>query len=141
MEYLLMELFGGGIADWEMIGETGYDWHEILERAKNTFGDLDNINFKCLLETIFEMAKEDFIDMINEFIEENDKEYKDDIDKLKSFNFDDEEHWYFNTNYLDNDIMITVDEDIKKILDYHFEDEIDEINDNIGFTYIEINVE
>ena len=29
MECLLGELFGGGIADWQMIGDTQYDW-EVL---------------------------------------------------------------------------------------------------------------
>lgn len=142
MEYLLIELFGGGTADWEMIGETNYDWHEVLKMAKDIFGSLESIDFQCLLETIFIMAKNEFVNMIDKFIEEKDyEEYKNVIDKLKNYDFDDDGNWYFNTNYLDNDIMITVDEDIKKILDYHFEDEIDKINDNIGFTYIQINVE
>lgn len=142
MEYLLMELFGGGTADWGMIGETHYDWHDIMEMAKDIFGSIESIDFQCLLETIFIMAKDEFVNMVDKFIKGKDyEEYKNVINKLKNFDFDNDENWYFNLNYLDNDIIINVDEDIKEILDLYFEDEIDKINDNIGFTYIQINVE
>lgn len=144
MEYLLIELFGGGTADWEMIGETNYDWHTILERAKDIFGYIDNIDFQCLLEMIFVMAQEDFSKMVDKFIEENrnNEEYKEIIEKLKSVDFEDDGRtWQFDTNYLACSITLFVDKEVKNILEEYLQDEIDKINDNIGFTYIAIESE
>lgn len=34
MEYILIELFGGGSADWRNIASTEYNWSDIFETAK-----------------------------------------------------------------------------------------------------------
>ena len=142
MEYLLIELFGGGTADWEMIGETQYVWHDIVQNLLMRF-DFKDIGFCDFLVEIFEMARKDFCRMIDKFINENrnNEEYKDIINKLKKVDFTDDSIWYENVNYLDNDLVLTVDEEMSNILEQYFEDEIDKINDNIGFNYIQINVE
>lgn len=34
MEYILINLFGGGTLDWEDIGQTEYDWADIIDIMK-----------------------------------------------------------------------------------------------------------
>ena len=101
--------------------------------------------FEIFLETIFYMATDEFVEIVDKFIEDNEDSEDEYLQKavsiLKDFNFSSMDNWYYNTNFLDNDIMITVTKEVQDVLYEYLEDKIDKINDNIGFTYIQINVE
>lgn len=109
MEWILMTLFGGGTADWNDIANTEYNWEDIFEELKMEFGDLEEIDINDIYAIIMEEGKRDFIKMVNDFIIEN-------------------------KNTEDKDLK----QAIEKLKDFDFEDEIEKINDRIGFTYIEI---
>lgn len=144
MEWILMTLFGGGTADWNDIANTEYNWEDIFEELKMEFGDLEEIDINDIYAIIMEEGKRDFIKMVNDFIIENknteDKDLKQAIEKLKDFDFEDEENnWYIMANCLDSHIQLFVnDTELYDILNDYFADEIEKINDRIGFTYIEI---
>lgn len=140
MEYILSALFGGGTLDWEMIGQTEYDWEDIIEEYRSNFGSIENAEFNSFLEIIFEMAEREFAEMVDEFIKEYEynEDYKGVVEKLKEVDFEDYDIWATYTNYLDNGIYLKVEKEIKDILDEYLSDKIDRINDNIGFTCIEI---
>lgn len=144
MEWILMTLFGGGTADWNDIANTEYNWEDIFEELKMKFGDLEEIDINDIYAIIMEEGKRDFIKMVNDFIIENknteDKDLKQAIEKLKDFDFEDEENnWYIMANCLDSHIQLFVnDTELYDILNDYFADEIEKINDRIGFTYIEI---
>lgn len=38
MEYILINLFGGGTLDWQDVGQTEFCWEDIIEIMKNYFG-------------------------------------------------------------------------------------------------------
>lgn len=144
MEWILMALFNGGTADWNDIANTKYNWEDIFEGLKIKFGDLEEVDINDIYAIIMEEGKRDFIKMVNDFIIENknteDKDLKQAIEKLKDFDFEDEENnWYIMANCLDSHIQLFVnDTELYDILNDYFADEIEKINDRIGFTYIEI---
>ena len=144
MEWILMALFGGGAADWNDIANTKYNWEDIFEELKMEFGDLDGVDINDIYTIIMEEGKGDFIKMVNDFITENknteDKDLKQAVEKLKDFDFDNDEIWFIYANCLDSHIYLKVeDTEIIDILNDYLEDEIDNINDKIGFTYINIS--
>ena len=144
MELILMALFGGGYGDWNDIANTEYNWEDIFEELKMKFGGLEGVDINDIYTIIMEKGKWDFIKMVNDFIIENknteDKDLKQAIEKLKDFDFEDEENnWYIMANCLDSHIQLFVnDTELYDILNDYFADEIEKINDRIGFTYIEI---
>lgn len=95
MEWILMALFNGGTADWNDIANTEYDWEDIFEELKIKFGDLEGVDINDIYTIIMEKGKWDFIKMVNDFIIENknteDKDLKQAIEKLKDFDFDNDE--------------------------------------------------
>lgn len=143
IESILMALFGGGYGDWNDIANTEYDWENIFELLKEKYGSLDNVNINNIYTTIMEMGQIDFIAMIDEYIKENkdnkDKEVKRIVEKLSYFDFQDEKNWTIYANCLDSHLYLYVDDtEIYDILNDYLEDEIEKINDKIGFTYINI---
>lgn len=143
MELILMALFGGGYGDWNDIANTEYDWENIFELLKEKYGSLDNVNINNIYTTIMEMGQIDFMAMIDEYIKENkdnkDKEVKRIVEKLSYFDFQDEKNWTIYANCLDSHLYLYVDDtEIYDILNDYLEDEIEKINDKIGFTYINI---
>ena len=143
IESILMALFGGGYGDWNDIANTEYDWENIFELLKEKYGSLDNVDINNIYTTIMEMGQIDFMAMIDEYIKENkdnkDKEVKRIVEKLSYFDFQDEKNWTIYTNCLDSHLYLYVDDtEIYDILNDYLEDEIEKINDKIGFTYIDI---
>lgn len=144
MEWILMALFDGGAADWNDIANTKYNWEDIFEELKMEFGDLEGVDINDIYTIIMEEGKGDFIKMVNDFIIENknteDKDLKQAIEKLKDFDFNNNEIWSIYANCLDSHIYLKIeDTEIIDILNDYLEDEIDNINDKIGFTYINIS--
>ena len=143
IESILMALFGGGTADWSDIANTEYNWEDIFELLKEKYGSLDNVDINNIYTTIMEMGQIDFMAMIDEYIKENkdnkDKEVKRIVEKLSYFDFQDEKNWTIYANCLDSHLYLYVDDtEIYDILNDYLEDEIEKINDKIGFTYINI---
>ena len=141
MERILMALFGGGELDWQEISKTNYDWEEIINKARQIYG-LDT-DITCLFEFVFRLAKNDFCNMINDYIKSynEDKLFGKEIEILKNFDFENEENWYFNCNCLDNDIILYVNEETKKAIDEIVDiKDLNAINDKIGFNEIKIEV-
>jgi hypothetical protein len=137
---LLTTLFGGGIDDWIMISKTKYDWDNVITRLKIRFGR-DEYTFNDLVAEIFEMAKDDFCRVIDEYILENqnNEEKQEIVEKLQSYDFDNDENWDIYCNCLDNRVNLLVeDEEMENLLNDLFEKELDEIADKIGFNCIEI---
>lgn len=133
MEEILMATYGGGIADWKDIAQTRYNWSEIIERAKTRYYG-EEITINDLYETILNMAIEDFNDIVEEYKmnKENDIDYigqLEEINILNSFDI-----W---CNCLDTRIQFIGDKQDIELLQGLFEKEIEEINDKIGFTYID----
>lgn len=143
IENILMALFGGGYGNWNDIANTEYDWENIFELLKEKYGSLDNVDINNIYTTIMEMGQIDFMAMIDEYIKENkdnkDKEVKRIVEKLSYFDFQDEKNWTIYANCLDSHLYLYVDDtEIYDILNDYLEDEIEKINDKIGFTYIDI---
>lgn len=144
VENILISLFGGGYIDWGNLAETGYDWDNIFELLKERYGSLEEVEINDIYETILNIGKVDFISMIDKFIKENKESNNENvkriISKLQDFDFEDEENnWYIMANCLDSHIQLLVDDtELYDILNDYFADEIEKINDKIGFTYVEI---
>lgn len=143
MELILIALFGGGYRDWNDIANTEYDWEDIFKELKIEFRDLERVDINDIYTIIMGKGKWDFIKMVNDFIIENknteDKDLKQAIEKLKDFDFDNDEIWFIYANYLDSHIYLKIeDTEIIDILNNYLEDEIEKINNKIGFTYINI---
>ena len=136
MEEILIALFGGGICDWQDISQTKYDWEEIIGRAKERYGF--DVDINCLYETILNMALEDLNDLIEDYIAEaNTEEEKTIAEQLEKVNIEDDfDIW---CNCLDTHLNYIGDEEIGRIIQDIFEDKIDKIDENIGFTYIDFN--
>ena len=143
IESILMALFGGGYGDWNDIANTEYNWEDIFEEVKIKFGGLEGVDINDIYTIIMEMGQIDFMAMIDEYIKENkdnkDKEVKRIVEKLSYFDFQDEKNWTIYANCLDSHLYLYVDDtEIYDILNDYLEDEIEKINDKIGFTYIDI---
>ena len=143
IESILIALFGGDYGNGSDIANTEYDWENIFELLKEKYGSLDNVDINNIYTTIMEMGQIDFMAMIDEYIKENkdnkDKEVKRIVEKLSYFDFQDEKNWTIYANCLDSHLYLYVDDtEIYDILNDYLEDEIEKINDKIGFTYIDI---
>lgn len=143
MEYILMAIFDdGGILDWNMLEKTNYDWYEIMDNIIGNYGtDLRSIGVNTFINTIFDMAISDFQEAVNNFIEENkyNEDLKNKIQILEDIDFSSYDNWNTYTNYIDNSIDLVVkNKEIIDIINKYLKDEIEEINDNIGFTEINI---
>lgn len=129
MEWILMALFGGGTLDWQDIGQTEYDWEEIFERARMDFG-MENVNINTLYQIILEIALEELALAMCEYKGETSEDFKNCSGDIYSY-FD---IW---CNCLDTKLTyIGENELLGKEIQDKMADKIEEINDKIGFTYI-----
>ena len=143
MEYILMSIFGGGTADWQDIGQTEYDWDDILEKAKDIDGVeyLENLNINDLYYAILELALQELQEEINRYIKNNySEEEKEDFEKLKQIDCTDTEQWDIWCNCLDTHLSFVGDSELAEVLSAHLQYNIDKISDKIGFTYIDLNI-
>ena len=130
VEYILMAMFGGGIADWQDIAQTEYDWEEIFDRIY----DLKTTDINDLYYEILNMARTDLAEIIEEYVEN--ANIKEEIILANKIEDISEEDFEIFTNCLDTHIRFRGTEEQGKIIQELFEDKIEEINDKIGFTYI-----
>lgn len=134
MEYILMELFDGGSADWRDIADTEYDWCDIFETAKNYNGtdNIEDLSINDLYFAICYMAVNELLNAIEEYC--NSANTKEEIalaEQIENISIEDFEIF---ANCLDT--HITYIGENEEIIQKIFDDEIDEINNKIGFTYI-----
>ena len=155
---ILMTLFGGGSADYDMLDKCNYDFKDIL-RHIDSFTTREDMDFndiligaideyKSNLEEAIENKKREMEDNLKYL--ENELEVcgygkreimeiesvKADLEKLKQlYPFDDIE---YNTNYLDTQIWV-VDDEIKAIYKEFLADEVKKENEKIGF--VELNLD
>ena len=142
MEYILINLFGGGTLDWQDVGKTGYDWEYIIDIMKNYFGDnMENWNINNFYWGVLYFALTELKDIVDDFIAKNteNEDMKDDIKILQGLDID--EDFEIFCNCLATNCTFIGDEDLGKVLVKYFQDDIDEISNNIGFTYIEMNLD
>lgn len=130
MEYILMALFGGGILDWQDISKTQYEWEDIFEQAKTNYGAND-LEINDLYATILEMALYDLEQAMRNCEKETSEEFKECYKNIENY-------FEIYTNYLDTRLYYVGDnEELAQEIQEKLEDEIDEINEKIGFTYIQ----
>ena len=129
MEYILIALFGGGTLDWEDIGETEYDWKDIFERVKINF-NINDIDINTLYMTILEMALEELADAMQNYEGETSEEFKNCAYDINSY-------FEIYCNCIDTHLSFIDTEKLGKEIQEKMADKIDEINEKIGFTYIE----
>lgn len=143
MEYILMSIFGGGTLDWQDIGQTEYDWDDIIEHAKYTKGVefLEDLNINDLYGAILELALEELQEEITRYIKNNySAEEKDIFDKLSRIDCTDTEQWEIWCNCLDTHLMFIGNSELAEVLSAHLQYNIDKISDKIGFTEINLNI-
>ena len=130
MEYILISLFGGGIADWQDIAETKYDWEEIFDNLKDRM-DFENIDINDIYEQIMLMARDELYNEIAEYDGEANTREEIAIAKvLENIDFD------IYANCLDSHINFIGTEEQAASIQELFREKIEELNDKIGFTYI-----
>ena len=155
---ILMTLFGGGSADYDMLDKCNYDFEDIL-RHIDSFTTREDMDFNDILigaideyrsnlEKAIENKKRELEDNLKYL--ENELEVcgygkreimeiesiKADLEKLeKLYPFDDIE---YNTNYLDTQIWV-LDDEIKAIYKEFLADEVEKENKRIGF--VELNLD
>ena len=155
---ILMTLFGGGSADYDMLDKCNYDFEDIL-RHIDSFTTREDMDFNDILigaideyrsnlEKAIENKKRELEDNLKYL--ENELEVcgygkreimeiesiKADLEKLeKLYPFDDIE---YNTNYLDTQIWVA-DDEIKAIYKEFLSKEVDEENEKIGFCELDLD--
>ena len=144
MEYILQAIFqSGGSLDWQMISETNYNWEDIIEVALDYNGtnNIRDLDFNCLLYAIFELGKREFINNLQAELKKyrDNENYKNIVKKIDEIDFENNEIWDMWVNSLDNHFNLFVnDDEIVKFFYTELEDFINNINDNIGFCYLNI---
>lgn len=135
MEYILIELFGGGSADWCDIASTEYNWCDIFETAKNYNGtdNIEDLSINDLYFAICYMAVNELLDIIKEYC--NSANTKEEITLAEQIEDISREDFEIYVNCLDTHINYIGEngEIIQEILN----NEIDNINNKIGFTHID----
>lgn len=134
MEYILMSLFGGGICDWQDIGQTNYSWSDIFETAKDIdcTDYIENLSINSLYYAICYMGVSELLDCIEEYCDSaNTKEEIILAKQLKNTSIEDFDIY---VNCLDTYINYIGEN--REIISQLFSDKIDEINDKICFTCI-----
>lgn len=155
---ILMTLFGGGSADYDMLDKCNYDFEDIL-RHIDSFTTREDMDFNDILigaideyrsnlEKAIENKKRELEDNLKYL--ENELEVcgygkreimeiesiKADLEKLeKLYPFDDIE---YNTNYLDTQIWV-LDDEIKAIYKEFLADEVEKENEKIGFVELDLD--
>lgn len=134
MEYILINLFGGGVADWQDISQTKYYWNEIFSNLKDRM-ELENIDINDLYEQIMLMARDELYNEMAEYAGKANTREEIAIAKILE-NIDVEEDFDIYANCLDSHINFKGTEEQAEIIQEIFREKIDEIDDKIGFTYI-----
>lgn len=130
MENILISLFGGGILDWQDISKTQYKWEEIFERARIDFG-MKNIDINTLYQIILEIALEELALAMQEYSGEKSEDFE-------NCSLDIYSYFEICTNYLNTSLYyIGEDEELAEEIQKKMRGKIEEIEDRIGFTYIE----
>lgn len=157
-EDILMTLFGGGIADYDMLEKCEYDFEDILSYI-DSFCSREEMDFNSILLGAIDLYRsnlEKAIENKKRELEDNWKyleneleicgygkreimeieSVKADLEKLeKLYPFDDIE---YNTNYLDTQIWVA-DDEIKAIYKEFLSKEVDEENEKIGFCELDLD--
>lgn len=155
---ILMTLFGGGIADYDMLEKCEYDFEDILSYI-DSFYSREEMDFNAILLGAIDLYRsnlEKAIENKKRELEDNWKyleneleicgygkreimeieSVKADLEKLeKLYPFDDIE---YNTNYLDTQIWVA-DDEIKAIYKEFLSKEVDEENEKIGFCELDLD--
>ena len=155
---ILITLFGGGIADYDMLDKCNYEFEDIL-RHIDSFTTREDMDFNDILigaideyrsnlEKVIEDKKIEMADNLKYL--EHKLDYcgygkrelmeieitKEDLNKIESlYPFDDIE---YNTNYLDTQIWVA-DDDKKAIYKEFLSKEIDKENEKIGFVELDLD--
>lgn len=155
---ILMTLFGGGIADYDMLEKCEYDFEDILSYI-DSFCSREEMDFNSILLGAIDLYRsnlENAIENKKAEMEENLKYLENrldyvaygktdlmeievaraDLEKIeKLYPFDDIE---YNTNYLDTQIWVA-DDEIKAIYKEFLSKEVDEENEKIGFCELDLD--
>lgn len=155
---ILMTLFGGGIADYDMLEKCEYDFEDILSYI-DSFYSREEMDFNSILLGAIDLYRsnlENAIENKKAEMEENLKYLENrldyvaygktdlmeievaraDLEKIeKLYPFDDIE---YNTNYLDTQIWVA-DDEIKAIYKEFLSKEVDEENEKIGFCELDLD--
>lgn len=139
MEYILVALFGGGVLDWEDVGKTNFCWEDIIDLMKDRLcKDVGNFGINDFYWAVLVCALEKLEDKVNNFIEENnsteDVDIKKDIEILSNMNILSDFEIYCNC--LDTNCYFVGSNDLRQVLLKYFEEDIDKISEDIGFTYL-----
>lgn len=122
MENILTTLFGGGILDWQDISKTKYDWEDIFDKLdyNNDTIDINDLYYKIMETAVYEL--DNIINNDNKILEK----------------YNGVEDFEIYANYcLDSTIKFIGDNEVGEKIQNIFKDEIEEINNKIGFTSIE----
>lgn len=157
-EEILCNLFGGGVADYDMLEKCNYDFQDILDDV-SMFVSRDEMDFNDILLGAIDIFRQNIENaIINriEKIDDNIKYLENKIDccaydkrdnveladlweeKEKLENLDVYNDIEYSTNYLDTHIFITNDE-TKDIYKKYLSEEINEENENIGFVELDLD--
>lgn len=155
---ILMTLFGGGIADYDILEKCEYDFEDILSYI-DSFCSREEMDFNSILLGAIDLYRsnlENAIENKKAEMEENLKYLENrldyvaygktdlmeievaraDLEKIeKLYPFDDIE---YNTNYLDTQIWVA-DDEIKAIYKEFLSKEVDEENEKIGFCELDLD--
>lgn len=147
-EEILITLFGGGTADYEMLEECNYSFEDILSKMLERT-PLESADFNDILTGAVDVFRSNIDEVIKSkiYVLETDilwsaelpakelKRIQKDLDDLKRMNpFRDIE---FFANYLDNHIWIS--EDMKESYKRLLSDEIEAENEKLGFVYLDLD--
>lgn len=131
MEHILIAVFGGGIDDWKDIIQTRYNWEEIYKQIKDKYGTENiSISINDFYVAILEQALYELETLMKNYkgkVSEEFEKCREDISN------------YFDIwcNYsLDTRISFIGNEELGKEIQEKLQDEIDKIDEKIGFTYI-----
>lgn len=117
MEYILINLFGGGTLDWEDIGQTEYDWADIIDIMKTYISnDMENWEINNFYWAVIYFGLIELNNTVDNFITENknNKDIQDDIELLQSLDIDEDFDIYCNC--LDTHCTFIGDEELERFL-------------------------
>ena len=132
---ILITLFGGGIADYNMLESCNYNFEDILNNMY-AYTTLEQADFTDILVGAFDVYRHNIEDVIKEKIQElTEAGDLKAVEKLETLN--PSEDIESDNNYLCCDIFI-YDSDVKAIYREYLEDEINAENDKIGFVALDL---
>lgn len=138
-EFIVDLLNGNGYLDLEELQKTEYDMEKLVNYVCYEFGE-EELNLSSLMFAVLQMAKRDFIEEVNNYLDKIEDEYnKEDIDKIRTIDFGIEDDWELWASGLDNGIFFrTESEELCELVQKYLEDLIDKTSNTIGFTDLRI---